>query len=88
MDSDNPRPITGSRKNISASEIAEYQFCSVAWFLDRNGVPRESGSNRRLMTGYMNHQQIGRKIESSNRLITGMTVLLLLLIAFLVAVLI
>ncbi len=88
MDSENSRPVTGARKNISASEIAEYYFCSVAWYMDKNGYQRETSSNKRLMTGQVSHQKLGKSIESSDRLIKGLVVGVLLLIAFLVAVLI
>lgn len=43
---------------LTASEISEYSFCSVAWYMDQNGYPRGSGSSRRLEMGREMHRKL------------------------------
>lgn len=70
---------------ISASEIGQYVYCSVAWHLRRMGYEPESP---RLEQGFEKHKKIGvniDKIEAENRksniiALTGYIILLLTLL--------
>jgi len=75
--------ITSFRKNeiISASEIGQYTYCSIAWFLQRCGYKPDSPL---LESGKKNHIYFGEKIDTiqnklsvSKRLITGGILLLI-----------
>lgn len=43
---------------ISASEVSEYSFCNVAWYMDNNGYPRSSFSSKRMEHGKKMHRQL------------------------------
>lgn len=45
---------------ISASEIAQYSFCPVAWYLQRCGCSPESP---KLDEGAQKHREVGRMVE-------------------------
>ncbi|MEM3675832.1 MAG: hypothetical protein QXV22_02110 [Thermoplasmataceae archaeon] len=45
------------RRYISASEISEYVFCNVSWYMDVNGFPRNEGSSGRLEAGNKAHRK-------------------------------
>ena len=70
---------------ISASEIGQYVYCSVAWHLKRMGYEPESP---KLEQGIEKHRKIGfkiDKIETKNRksniiAIAGYTILILTLL--------
>jgi len=49
---------------ISASEIAQYSFCSVAWYLQRCGISPESP---KLDEGAEKHREVGRVVEIVQR---------------------
>jgi len=49
-----------SKKIISASEIGQYNYCSVAWFLQRNGYKPISKS---LETGAKVHLELGKILD-------------------------
>lgn len=49
---------------ISASEIAQYSFCPVAWYLQRCGVSPESP---KLEEGAERHREVGRMVEVARR---------------------
>ncbi|MCL4332411.1 MAG: hypothetical protein M1148_01100 [Candidatus Thermoplasmatota archaeon] len=56
---------------LAASEIAQYDFCNVSWYLNREGVPRDVASNTRLVNGRQMHARLDRNI-STNRSLTGL----------------
>ncbi len=41
---------------ISATDISEYVFCSVAWYMDREGFPRSTKSSKRFRKGTRKHK--------------------------------
>ncbi|MDS0257106.1 hypothetical protein ApAK_05390 [Thermoplasmatales archaeon AK] len=41
---------------ISASEISEYVFCNVSWYMDVSGYPRNEGSSKRFEVGNRAHR--------------------------------
>lgn len=45
---------------ISASEIGQYHYCSIAWYLQKCGYQPKS---QRLEVGRKKHQQMGRIIN-------------------------
>ncbi|MBN1861713.1 MAG: hypothetical protein JW840_09665 [Candidatus Thermoplasmatota archaeon] len=49
---------------LSASEIGQYTYCSVAWFLQRCGYEAESLS---LETGKQVHTDLGERIDGFSR---------------------
>lgn len=46
---------------ISASEVSEYSFCNVAWYMDKNGYPRSNVSSQRMEHGKRMHRQLEPK---------------------------
>jgi|Deesub1362B_J571_1020462.scaffolds.fasta_scaffold00101_17 hypothetical protein len=47
---------------ICASEIAEYEFCPTAWYLQRRGV---RPSNPKIMSGMLYHAEEHRKVTAA-----------------------
>lgn len=47
---------------ISASEIAEYEFCPTAWYLQRSGI---RPANPRITSGMLYHAEEHRKIMAA-----------------------
>ena len=46
---------------INASEIAQYEYCNVGWFLQRCGVKPESP---KLEEGISRHVELGKQIDT------------------------
>jgi hypothetical protein len=49
---------------ISASEIGQYQYCSISWFLQKCGYYPKSDS---LDSGLIKHKNIGKIIDNIDR---------------------
>lgn len=67
---------------LSASEISEYSFCSVAWFYNTNGYPRSSHSSKRMDQGRRMHQKLEpryRRAGIASRLSVGALIIVVLL---------
>lgn len=47
---------------ISASEIAEYDFCPMAWYIQKNGA---RPSNSRITSGMLFHAEEHRKVMAT-----------------------
>lgn len=43
---------------ISASEVSEFSFCNVAYYLDMEGYPRGTGSSERMENGRQMHSKL------------------------------
>ena len=59
---------------LAASEIAQYAFCNVSWYLNKEGVARDRFSNARLQTGRVMHARLDRKISTYSSLSIVLTV--------------
>ncbi len=46
------------RGEISASELAEFDFCSVAWYLDKEGYRRSRISSVHMTAGRDMHKSV------------------------------
>ena len=57
---------------IRASEIAEYYFCPVAWFLYRQGYKPEE---KIFENGYRKHVKLGETIDKVDRQIKAAVIL-------------
>jgi len=54
-----PKPL--SRSNIiTASEIGQYAYCPVSWYLKRSGAPMESPG---LVRGIAEHERAGGRLR-------------------------
>jgi hypothetical protein len=51
-------------KAISASEISQYVYCPVSWYLKRSGVPPHSSSLKR---GIEEHEKAGGRLNLLER---------------------
>ncbi len=52
-------------KDVSASEIAEYAFCSTAWYMDKEGYRKSGYANSRMTTGKVMHRRLETKVKRS-----------------------
>jgi hypothetical protein len=52
---------------FSASELGQYTFCSVSWYLKRQG--HQSPSTKKKSHGITVHDEIGKKMHRSQWLI-------------------
>lgn len=50
---------------ISASEIGQYEYCSVGWLLQRNGYKPDSPD---LKKGLEKHRDLGRIINKTEKI--------------------
>ncbi len=69
-------------RDINASEISEYAFCSVAWYLDKEGYRRSGFANTRMTTGQIAHRRMETTIRRSR---VGMKFYLACALVFIVA---
>lgn len=67
---------------ISASEIAQYHFCPMAWYLQRCGFEPASEC---LTFGKDKHVELGRVIHSTEKIIKGSRILAIIGYLLLVA---
>jgi len=56
--------MDSKRLIISASEIGQYHFCSIAWYLQKCGYKPKSQS---LELGLEQHKKIGETIDYVNK---------------------
>jgi CRISPR/Cas system-associated exonuclease Cas4 (RecB family) len=49
---------------INSSDIGQYYFCSVSWYLQKKGYKPESKS---LVDGISKHKKIGEIIDKTNK---------------------
>lgn len=54
-------------KVINASEIAQFSYCPVAWFLRRSGIEPDARNLRELGAGLTQHKELGARIEEVRR---------------------
>ncbi|MCL4345032.1 MAG: hypothetical protein M1375_01765 [Candidatus Thermoplasmatota archaeon] len=79
---------TGSKRIVSASELAEYEFCNVSWYFTRNGYERSQRSIQRLNAGTEMHRAYDQRYSSEKKrsmslVVAIIVVVLLMLIIFL-----
>lgn len=53
------KPNSGS-ETITASEIGQYVYCPVSWYLKRSGAPMESPG---LVRGIAEHERAGGRLR-------------------------
>ncbi len=58
------KSIGNKNSVISASEIGQYEYCSVAWFLQKKGYKPESVF---LEKGLEKHKELGSTINKTER---------------------
>ena len=78
---------TGPEPVLTASEIANFEFCPVAWYLQRSGAARDSTSVRKLADGSREHRRIATHAARAKALQRAQKVLVLVIVALLAAVL-
>ena len=67
---------------LTASEISEYSFCSVAWYMDSNGYPRSPYSSRRMERGRAMHKKLEpryKRVSIASKITVSAAVILLIL---------
>ncbi len=74
-------------RQVSASEIAEFEYCSVEWYFSKNGYPRGGQGTGRMAKGTAMHRSVAAKHAAAGKWITtgiaGMIIISLLLVLFL-----
>lgn len=75
-----PQPV------LTASEIGNFEFCPVAWFLQRSGAPRDSTSLRTLDVGAREHRRIATHATRAKALQRAQRLLVLVIVALVAAV--
>jgi len=76
-----PEPI------LTASEVANFEFCPVAWYLQRCGAARDSRSVRKIEDGVREHRRIATHATRARRLQRAQRLIVLVIIALFAAVL-
>jgi CRISPR/Cas system-associated exonuclease Cas4 (RecB family) len=72
---------------ISATDISEYIYCSVAWYLDKEGFPRSKKSSRRFRRGTRKHRFLLRKYNALKvGIVVSSIIAVVLLMVIIVAV--
>ena len=72
---------------LTASEIGEYEFCRVAWYLRRCGVPRDPATIRTLEHGAREHRRIAVHAHRARTLQRAQKFLFIVIVALLAVVL-
>ncbi|MCL4329529.1 MAG: hypothetical protein M1533_00825 [Candidatus Thermoplasmatota archaeon] len=72
---------------ISASDLAEYSYCSTQWYMDKMGYQRDERANTRMVTGRQMHQELGTRTRNSRSILRIGSLLLLVSIVLLVIML-
>ena len=72
---------------LTASEIANFEFCPVAWFLQRSGAARDSTSMRNMEDGAREHRRIATHATRAKAMQRVQRLLVLVSIALLATVL-
>jgi|SRR5579859_7805479 len=72
---------------LTASEIGEYEFCRVAWYLRRCGVRRDPASISPLEHGAREHRRIAVHARRARTLQSAQKFLLIVIVALLAVVL-
>jgi hypothetical protein len=78
---------TGPEPVLTASEIANFEFCPVAWFLQRSGADRDSTSMRNMEDGAREHRRIAAHATRAKAMQRVQRVLVLVIITLLATVL-
>jgi CRISPR/Cas system-associated exonuclease Cas4 (RecB family) len=65
---------------ISASEMSEFEFCNVSWYLNKEGYPRSSYSSARMQRGVEMHRRVQSGYSNS-----GGAIKILLILFFIIA---
>src|SRR5438045_7396124 len=60
---------------LTASEIANFEFCPVAWYLQRSGAARDSTSVRNMEDGVREHRRIATHATRAKTLQRAQTLL-------------
>ena len=72
---------------LTASEIANFEFCPVAWFLQRSGAAQDSTSVRSMEDGAREHRRIATHATRARTLQRPQRLLVLVIVALFAAVL-
>jgi hypothetical protein len=72
---------------LTTSEIANFEFCPVAWFLARSGAARDSTSVRIMQAGSREHRRIATHAARARTLQRAQRLLVLVILVLLAAVL-
>ena len=72
---------------LTASEVASFEFCPVAWYLQRCGAARDSTSVRTMEDGVREHRRIATHATRARTLQRAQRLLVLVIIALFAAVL-
>ncbi len=83
----NRRRVMRAEPVLTASEIANFEFCPVAWFLQRCGAARDSTSARYMEDGAREHRRIATHATRARTLQRAQRLLVLVIVALLAAVL-
>ena len=81
------RAYTSPDLVLTASEIGEYEFCRVAWYLRRCGVPRDPASVSPLEHGAREHRRIAVHARRARTLQRVQRFLLIVIVALLAVLL-
>ncbi|MFG1519676.1 MAG: hypothetical protein AAE977_04280 [Thermoplasmataceae archaeon] len=61
---------------VSASDISQYEYCPVQWYMEKAGFPRDSRTNTRLAAGTEMHKNLGKRTRNSSFALKGGIILL------------
>lgn len=55
--------VLNKSRVINASEIAQFSYCPVAWFLRRSGIELDARNLQELSAGLTQHKELGARID-------------------------
>ncbi len=76
-----------SDKIVRASELSQYEFCSMYHYLVKNGAKIGERESKRLEEGTSRHLEHGKRINISRKVNRSLTYLIILLAGVLILVL-
>lgn len=72
------------RRFVSASELAEFDYCALSWYFTREGYKPSAHAQTRMANGTVAHREVEEEIESGNKMTVTIGIALAIVAAVLV----
>ncbi len=78
------RSEPGEKRVISASELAEFDYCALSWYFAKEGYTVSHSSATRMEEGTRSHQEVQENINYSSKVSISVVVALIVLTLILI----
>jgi|GEM_PF-2907128 CRISPR/Cas system-associated exonuclease Cas4 (RecB family) len=81
MSSTGPDHSSLQPRYVSASEISQHEFCSVAWYYQKEKYPRSKISSKRMAMGRDRHRKLEKSYLSLTLTVRIMVIALVIVVS-------